>query len=933
MTHPKIDVQDDIFRMPKYIKISRVRKVSKLKTSVVVAGMLLASSLCAAATDATSLSGTGNPKVDALLQQMTLGEKIAMIRGIAEPAATNQGQAGYLQGVPRLGIPPLRLADGPPGILTRTPSPALTATMGLAATFSKSDARKNGEVIAQEARRLGIDVVLEPFVNIDRDVTFRRGYNTYGEDPVLTGAIGAAQINGTQDRGVMAQAKHFVGFDTNAHDVTIGAQALHEVYLAPFADAIKVGVSSIMCSYNKINGAFACGNNAVLNKVLKQEMGFKGFVTSDWGAVHGNDYLKNGLDMEMPGIVPASSPFAGMMNSYFDIASGKQAAMDPKFGVLAALFEGSIPEEPKHPPVKWAAEFPADPDPQNLWNAMNDGTADEAMITRAAGRVLNQMDRFGYLDGVHARARDNAQKAADLRVNAVIQKTSEDSAVLLRNENGALPLKGSDLQSLALIGPGAGQVVAIGKAGERSVGISANQVGPLDAIRKLAANVPGTNITYAVDDDMTGSPIPASLLSHNGKPGLARTVADNTGTTIDPSIDFTTRGGNALPANGNVTWKGTLTVPSAGSYWLYLQILGARGTLFVDGKRVSGTGSMTGALHGDTVHANLDSLLPTTDGLDNVRSAVDLTAGTHEIAVSISGDTSNQPQQVRLNWVTPEVREANHAAAIAAAKQAKTAVVFLWSRGAPAFGLPADQDKLVDDVAAVNPNTIVVLNTSQPIAMPWLDKTRAVVEMWWSGDLGGVATANVLLGKRSPAGRLPFTWANHLEDYAATDPAHPERSGQGVNGKTVFSEGVDVGYRWFDRQKTKPLYAFGYGLSYTSFKYSSLTVRNVKDGGIDIGVDIRNTGPVAGDEVPQVYLGAPQEAPEGAQFPVRALVAFDRITLKPGEHKRVVLHVAPRRLQYWSTKQDGWVTMRDGRQVFVGASSRDLRLSAPLPRG
>ncbi|MGC2297864.1 MAG: glycoside hydrolase family 3 N-terminal domain-containing protein, partial [Acidobacteriaceae bacterium] len=196
---------------------------------------------------------TGNARVDKLLSQMTFDEKIGMIHGEDEDPATFQGQAGYLRGVPRLGIPAMRFADGPPGVLTRVPSTALTATMGLAATFSREDAQANGIVIARDARALGIDVSLQPFINIDRDLTFDRGYNTFGEDPLLTGQIAAAEVRGIQSLGVLAQAKHYVGYDGGT-DVVIGQEALHEIYVAPFVDVVNAGVASIMCSYNKING-------------------------------------------------------------------------------------------------------------------------------------------------------------------------------------------------------------------------------------------------------------------------------------------------------------------------------------------------------------------------------------------------------------------------------------------------------------------------------------------------------------------------------------------------------------------------------------------------------------------------------------------------------------------------------------------------------
>jgi beta-glucosidase len=214
--------------------------------------------------------------------------------------------------------------------------------------------------------------------------------------------------------------------------------------------------------------------------------------------------------------------------------------------------------------------------------------------------------------------------------------------------------------------------------------------------------------------------------------------------------------------------------------------------------------------------------------------------------------------------------------------------------------------------------------------MPWIGKVKAVLQMWWPGDEGGWATANVLLGKVNPAGRLPFTWARRLEDYPSTDPAHPERSTKGVDGKTTFSEGVDVGYRWFDKQKIDPLFPFGFGLSYSTFSYANLKVVPASDQGLDISVRIENTGTVPGDEVPQVYLDAPDQRPEGVQFAVRTLAALDRVTLRPGESKEVTMHVPPRSLEYWSPFVHHWIRS-SARRVSVGSSSRDLKLGANVP--
>ncbi len=858
-------------------------------------------------------------RIDRLLGQMTLEEKMNLIRGGLERADVYQGQAGYLPGVPRLGVPSLRMADGPPGVLTRVAGQAETATMGVAATFSVKDAEANGATIGRDARSLGIDVILQPFINFDRDLTFDRAYNTFGEDPYLSGQMGAAEVRGAQALHVMAMAKHYIGYDSNAYSTVIDPQTMHEVYLQPFAAVVDAGVSSVMCSYNRVNGPFACDNAETLQGLLKKELGFKGFVTSDWGAVHSVLFINHGLDMEMPGAAYPGSPFVGLMSNFFVTKpeTVEQKPLDMK--ALGGMLGGTIPEEPAATPMNMSA-FPRDNDHSTMEAALKDGTVTEATITAAARRVLYEMDRFGYLDG----KQKHDVTPQDIEANAaVIEKTAEDAAVLLKNE-GVLPLKTGDLNSLAMIGPTALQVAAIGTFGERSPGLTERQVGPLEALRKLA---PGAKVTFAVDDDMTGTAVPAAMLSHDGQPGLMRS-----GGGVDATLDFTKSNGKALAPDSTTSWSGDLAIATEGDYWLYLQALGTRARISVDGNEIGRTGATYGVVHGDVQHATQDNGLPTIDGLDNVRRSIHLTAGKHKLMVEVSPDTSKAPVQVRLNWMTPEARTAAHDAAIAAAKSAKTAVVFLWTRGKPVFGLPGEQDKLVEEIAAVNPNTIVVLNTSQPVAMPWIGKVKGVLEMWWPGDEGGWSTAKLLLGKADPAGRLPMTWGKRLEDYPATDPAHPERSDKGVDGKTTYSEGVLVGYRWFDAQKIEPLFPFGFGLSYTRFVYSNMKVAADADGGATVTVKVKNVGMVAGDEVPQVYLEAPATASmiAGAQFAPQTLAAFDRLTLAAGEEETVTLKVAARALQYWSTDAGKWVTPAGARTLQVGASSRDLRLKAEV---
>jgi beta-glucosidase len=245
-------------------------------------------------------------------------------------------------------------------------------------------------------------------------------------------------------------------------------------------------------------------------------------------------------------------------------------------------------------------------------DALKDGTVNEAAITRAAGRVLYEIVHFGYLDG---QSKHEVTEQA-IEANAkIIEKTGEDAAVLLKNEGALLPLKAADLDSVVLIGPTAGQVDSIGTSGERSVGLPWRQVGPLEAMRKISGN---PNIQFAVNDDMTGSVVPAAVLSHDGQPGLLRTGSGVSQT--DPELNFTVKGGNALPPNSKMTWKGTLTPPHAGNYWLYLQALGTNARIAIDGKRLAATGAFQGGVHGDILQANQDNAIPTTDGLDNVRT-------------------------------------------------------------------------------------------------------------------------------------------------------------------------------------------------------------------------------------------------------------------------------------------------------------------------
>ncbi|HZP06960.1 MAG TPA: glycoside hydrolase family 3 C-terminal domain-containing protein [Terracidiphilus sp.] len=901
--------------------------ISSFKLSLRL-GVLLASAATAVvcAQDSASHTQTAGPaaasdaRVDKLLSRMTLDEKIAVIHGEKDPPEESQGQAGYMAGDSKHGIPWLRLADGPPGVLTRQPSTAPTGTMGLGATFSREDARLNGVVIGRDSAAAGVNITLQPFINIMRDPVWSRAYDLFGEDPLLVGAIGAAQIDGIQSQGVMAEAKHYVAYN-GGDDVVVGQQALHEIYAAPFADAVKAGVASIMCSYNKVNGAFACGNPDTLQKLLKLEIGFNGFVVSDWGANHAPTFINAGLDLEMAGYTADNKP------CFFCPESEPLPLPPPEEDEKSKSYE----------PYAWPARTPEEPprlyighrhyeEPHGMIAAVQAGQVNPARITEAARRILTQEDRFGWLDKEPKHNITPVPFEEDVKI---IEKTAEDAAVLLKNQDHALPITSQDVKSLAIIGPGAGQTITIGLSMEKAVGIPGREPSPLAALQQATQNIPDRHIVYAVADDMTGTPIPAALFSHAGQPGIAREDGKGQTKTVDPTVDFTIKSGHALPTGSSFTWGGTLEIPETGTYWIYLQLLGCSAQLKIDDMPAGNSAGLF--QHGDFIQPAEDNVLPTTDTLDDVRRAVHLTKGPHSVVLAEQGDASGRPVQIRLNWMPPAAREHDYQAALDAARQAKKVIVFAWARGRPDYDLPGDQNQLIEAITKINPNTIVVLNNAQPIALRWLNQVKAVLEMWYPGDAGGAATANVLLGRKSPAGRLPFTWAERLDQYVSHDPAHPERSSEGLRGKTTFSEGIFVGYRWFDKQNIEPLFPFGYGLSYTKFAYSQLKTARTADGGADVSFTIQNTGTSDGDEVPQVYLDAPAQRPDDTtQFAVRALAAFDRVHLKAGESRDVTLHIAPRAFEYWSTSADRWQTASGPRKIHVGASSRDLRLDTEL---
>jgi beta-glucosidase len=791
----------------------------------------------------------GSQRVEALLAAMTLPEKVALMHGAEDPlteiGSPSQRGAGYVPGVPRLGIPPLRLTDGPAGIRTARLATTLPAPVALAASFDPELARRFGAVLGSEARAANQDVVLAPMVNIVRTPLAGRNFETLGEDPYLAARIAESEVRGIQGAGAIATVKHLAANNQEDHreavDARVDDRALHEIYLPAFAASVRAGSEAAMCGYNAVNGTPACENWPLLDGVLRGELGFAGWVMSDWGATHTTlPSLEAGLDMEM---------WSGA-----------------RYGSLSALVPDPVPV---------------------------------ARIDASVRRILGAMDRTGLLHSDRPRPEpDLAAHAATAREVAIA------GTVLLRNEGDVPPLGPDDLSSLAVIGPAAILPVVGGGGSSRVAAPNAKSL--LQALRSRTTL--GDGPVYAVGDERDGAPVPAATLS-----ALGMSPA-----TID----------RAIPPGTDWRWTGSLTAPLSGTYTLALQAAplgldpaspwraGGTASLRLDGLEVARLGGIFGGSAG---------LLPTADGLANAAVRLDMVAGvSHRISVQAAAGPDG-PMRLRLAWITPEQRQTAFNAAVAAAKMARTAIVVAFDEAGeghdrPSLDLPGQQDALIEAVVRANPRTIVVVAAGAPVLMPWLPRAAAVLETWYPGVEGAAALEAVLLGEADPGGRLPVTFPS---DPALTPTSPPERY-PGVGEVATYSEGVLVGYRWYDATGTEPLFPFGHGLSYTRFAYSDLAMTEDSDG-VTVGFTIRNTGNRPGSEVPQLYLGEPD--PAAVPMPPRQLKGFAKVDLAQGEERRIELRLDRQAMSFWSTGRRAWTAIPGAVRVEIGASSRDIRLT------
>ncbi|MBP3043667.1 glycoside hydrolase family 3 C-terminal domain-containing protein [Arthrobacter jiangjiafuii] len=836
-------------------------------------------------------------------------------------AMTLEQKVNYLvqsggTGVPELGLPPLRSKDGCCGLaLESTPTTALPVGVGLASTYDDELAQAYGAVAGEEARAAGYNTIAGPTMDLVRTPFNGRMWEDLGEDPLLSGATSANQVEGEQSAEVSALVKHYNlnNFETRrGHvDVQVDERTLQETYTRPWEKLIsEADPGSVMCSFNKVNGEFACGNDTLLNQILKGQLGLEGFVSSDFNAAHSFADYEAGLDIAGPGL-----EFAGP-------------------ALLAAVQAGTVSEE---------------------------------RITDAARRLALTMFKYGIVDNPPVGSFVNPQPAEPPIPAAMLDEHAEvaaqvagEAAVLLKNEESALPLA-ADTDSVAVIGSDADWYIDGGGSG--AIPNPARLTTILDGI---TARAEGATVAYSPGTDPVGLgdtlpgpfPVPSGVLTNvnaeyrlginnfAGEPELARTelqVNLRTGISADTINTSQVPGIGAQLAAQPISarWTGTLVPPSTGAYTLSLTHLGTARLFLNDAEVITGPTAPFGTQ---------EAVVNLTAG-QNVAVRIEYTT---DAPNQFNGGLNDQPgAMMRFGWTPPaDVLPPKMQAAVEAAADAAVAVVVVRDYTGEAadrgtLTLPQDQDRLIQEVAAVNPNTVVVLATSGPVTMPWIDDVPSVMEVWYPGQAQGLAVAGLLYGDINPSGKLPVTFP--VSDAQAVQVASPSPFSliEVVDPVVPYTEGVFVGYRGYLEQGLTPLFPFGHGLSYTEFDYEKLRIgdkgkswhekHSEKSGGGHMGdeaptvtVRVRNTGDTAGQETVQVYVG---NLPTDVPTPDLALAGYGGITLEPGESGTVEIELDARSLQYWDEATGYWVTPTGEVPIYVGSSVEDLRLEGSLSLG
>ena len=801
-------------------------------------------------------------RVQSIIDKMTIEEKIDMLGG-----EDNM----YTHALPRLGVPRLKMADGPIGVRNYGPSTAMAAGVSLAATWDPALAERVGLQIGRDARARGVHFMLGPAVNIYRAPMDGRNFEYFGEDPFLVSRITVAYIEGQQSQGVSSTIKHFLAnnseFSRHDTDSVIDDRTMREIYLPAFESAVKEAhVGAVMDSYNLLNGVHMSQNPLLNVGVLKGEWKFPGVLMSDWTSTYDGVAAANaGLDLEMPS--------AKMMNR------------------------------------------------QTLLPAIQQGKVSVATIDDKIRRILRTAVKFGWLDRDQT---DLSVSRFNKEGDEVALEGARESIVLLKNEAALLPLNRGHLKSIAVIGPDAYPLVPTGGGSAR--------IQPFEAVSFLEgiANSVPPSVPVYYDAGLPSLSEMAEattffVTAQKGTVGLQAEYFANPEfqgvpylSRIEKNVNYGPPGKTALPDQSlSARWTGYYLPQSSGDYDLFVSSTGEAGGFY---------------------RAYVDDRLI----LDNWNSAKELTGFA---ALSLDGNPHRVVLEHRglADWLGSRfrlgiVRRESYVTANAKALAAKADVVVVAAGFDPeteseaadrTFRLPPGQDELIREIVAANKNTIVVLTSGGGVDMSrWLDSVPALLQAWYPGQKGGRALAEILFGDANPSGRLPMTFERQWADNPVHDNYYPAPD----SNRVVYREGVFVGYRGYQRNGTKPLFPFGFGLSYTTFGYSNLAIQSSEaaatrgdssDPHVEVSFDVRNTGSRAGADVAEVYVG---EAHPKVPRPAQELKGFARIELAPGETKRVTIRLDRRAFSYYDPDAKHWLAQPDEFDISVGRSVETIEL-------
>jgi beta-glucosidase len=798
---------------------------------------------------------------DVLLGALSLEEKVALLAGKGFWVTTP---------IPRLGIPAIKVTDGPNGARGDGVSGASAASFpvgsALASTWNRDLLRRIGQALGQEAKTKDAQLLLGPTVNLHRTPLGGRNFECYSEDPYLSAQMAIGFIKGVQAEGVGACIKHFVGNDSEfqRHSISsdIDERTLREIYLLPFELAMREAAPwAVMSAYNRVNGTFASSHRRLLRDILKGEWGFDGVVVSDWGAALETEAnLSGGLDLEMPG------------------------------------------------PTRSRGEA--------LVRAVREGRVAEADIDDAARRMLRLIERSGRFE----RPDPQPERSDDRPEHrALVRRAAAEGMVLLKND-GVLPLDPAAIGRLAVLGPNAaeGQI----QGGGSSAVFPHYRSMPLDALR-AGGNWQILHAPGCFNDKYLPIPRPG-LLTFDGQPGarLQLFPADGGRPVHEQQVELTFNPMGGLPLNllgGRRVGRDFTArleadfVPDVDGEHQFGLLSSGLSRLYLDDVEL--IDNWTDQEPGDAFFSW---------GSSERRGAMMLQAGRrYRWRIEFQSKPDVLITGVRYG-IRPPVGDDPLAEAVAAARDADAVVLVAGSNAdwetegndRRSLSLPGDQDALIEAVLAANPNTVVVLNTGAPVSMPWFERAGAVLQAWLPGQEFGNALTDILTGAVNPAGRLPTTIPRRLEDTPAFT-SYP-----GEHGHVLYGERMFVGYRWYDSRDIAPLLPFGHGLSYTRFEYSAASA-TPRDAGVMVSVEVANVGDRAGQEVVQVYVAA-LDSP--VQRPAQDLRAFAKLDLAPGQRRRVEFALDWRDFAVWDATANHWAVPGGDYEIRIGASSRDIRV-------